>query len=70
MQEDVYREWCLEFFSTLFMNESIKTDNITKEVCVWFRLCGQNFESLYQNSRLYLVYIKKRKLMKRVLQST
>lgn len=43
VQEDVYHEWCLEFFSTLFMNESIKTDNITKEVCVWFRLCEQNF---------------------------
>ncbi|GJS76550.1 ribonuclease H-like domain-containing protein [Tanacetum coccineum] len=32
VKEDVYKEWCLEFFSTLWVNEQIKVENITKEI--------------------------------------
>nr|GEY87048.1 hypothetical protein [Tanacetum cinerariifolium] len=44
VKEDVYKEWCLEFFSTLWVDEKIKVENITSEVCIWFRLCGRNYE--------------------------
>ncbi|GJY22808.1 hypothetical protein Tco_0396466 [Tanacetum coccineum] len=44
VKEDVYKKWCLEFFSTLWVDEQIKVENITSEVCIWFRLCGKNYE--------------------------
>nr|GEZ10309.1 hypothetical protein [Tanacetum cinerariifolium] len=44
VKEDVYKEWCLEFFSTLWVDEKIKLENITSEVCIWFHLCGRNYE--------------------------
>ena len=37
--EDVYREWCLEFFSTFYFER--KVYDILHEVCIWFRLCGK-----------------------------
>ncbi|GJX45782.1 hypothetical protein Tco_0262458 [Tanacetum coccineum] len=44
VKEDVYKEWCLEFFSTLWVDKQIKVENITSKVCIWFRLCGRNYE--------------------------
>nr|GEV66376.1 retrovirus-related Pol polyprotein from transposon TNT 1-94 [Tanacetum cinerariifolium] len=29
--KDVYKEWCLEFFSTLWLDDQIKVENITKD---------------------------------------
>ncbi|GJU70450.1 hypothetical protein Tco_1256709 [Tanacetum coccineum] len=34
VKEDVYKEWCLEFFSTLCVDEQIKVEHIAKEVAV------------------------------------
>ncbi|GJY58377.1 hypothetical protein Tco_0458269 [Tanacetum coccineum] len=37
--EKVYREWCLEFYLTMFLNRKVNRDEIMKEKCICFRLC-------------------------------
>ena len=38
IRENVVKEWCLEFFSTFYFNR--KVNDVINDVCVWFRLCG------------------------------
>ncbi|GJY36463.1 hypothetical protein Tco_0421841 [Tanacetum coccineum] len=54
VKEDVYKEWCLEFFFTLWVDEQIKVENITSEVCIWFRLCGRNYDFTLLNVAVLL----------------
>ncbi|GJX92998.1 hypothetical protein Tco_0347584 [Tanacetum coccineum] len=37
---DVYPEWCLEFFSTMYFDKGVDRTKLMTEKCVWFRLCG------------------------------
>ncbi|GJT06593.1 retrovirus-related pol polyprotein from transposon 17.6, partial [Tanacetum coccineum] len=37
---DVYPEWCLEFFSTMYFEKDMDMSNLMKEKCIWFGLCG------------------------------
>ena len=39
IREDVYKEWCLEFFSTFYFDR--KVNDVLGDVCIWFRLCGR-----------------------------
>nr|GEY61052.1 hypothetical protein [Tanacetum cinerariifolium] len=41
IKEDVYREWCLEFFLTMYFERKVDRTMIIKEKCIWFRLCGE-----------------------------
>nr|GEU90390.1 hypothetical protein [Tanacetum cinerariifolium] len=36
---DVYLEWCLEFFSTIYFNKWVDRTKLITEKCIWFRLC-------------------------------
>ncbi|GKD54894.1 hypothetical protein Tco_1288281 [Tanacetum coccineum] len=38
---DVYPEWCLEFFSTMYFEKDMDMSNLMKEKCIWFGLCGR-----------------------------
>ncbi|GJT01063.1 DNA-directed DNA polymerase [Tanacetum coccineum] len=38
---DVYSEWCLKFFSTMYFERGVDRTKLMTEKCVWFRLCGQ-----------------------------
>nr|GEV81089.1 hypothetical protein [Tanacetum cinerariifolium] len=37
---EIYPEWVLEFFSTLYFHKDVDRNNLMKEKCIWFRLCG------------------------------
>ncbi|GJY19385.1 putative reverse transcriptase domain-containing protein [Tanacetum coccineum] len=37
---DVYPEWCLEFFLTLYFDRGVDRFKLMTEKCIWFRLCG------------------------------
>ncbi|GKC53730.1 ribonuclease H-like domain-containing protein [Tanacetum coccineum] len=37
---DVYPEWCLEFFSTMYFDKGVDRTKLMTEKCIWFRLCG------------------------------
>ncbi|GJW05134.1 hypothetical protein Tco_1563990 [Tanacetum coccineum] len=37
---DVYPEWCLEFFSTMYFDKGVDRIKLMTEKCIWFRLCG------------------------------
>ncbi|GJY25818.1 RNA-directed DNA polymerase, eukaryota, reverse transcriptase zinc-binding domain protein [Tanacetum coccineum] len=37
---EIYLEWVLEFFSTLYFDKDVDRNNLMKEKCIWFRLCG------------------------------
>ncbi|GJX03431.1 hypothetical protein Tco_0189347 [Tanacetum coccineum] len=37
---DVYPEWCLEFFSTMYFDRGVDRTKLMTEKCIWFRLCG------------------------------
>ncbi|GJX24154.1 hypothetical protein Tco_0228599 [Tanacetum coccineum] len=39
IRENVYKEWCLEFFSTMYFERKVDWSKIMEEKCVWFRLC-------------------------------
>ncbi|GJX17536.1 hypothetical protein Tco_0218368 [Tanacetum coccineum] len=41
IKEDVYPEWCLEFFSTMYFKRGVDRTKLMTEKCVWFRLCGR-----------------------------
>ncbi|GKD18951.1 hypothetical protein Tco_1208109 [Tanacetum coccineum] len=41
IRENVYKEWCLEFFSTMYFERKVDWSKIMEEKCVWFRLCGR-----------------------------
>ncbi|GJT63684.1 hypothetical protein Tco_1015164 [Tanacetum coccineum] len=36
----IYPEWVLELFSTLYFDKDMDRNNLIKEKCKWFRLCG------------------------------
>ncbi|GJU00057.1 hypothetical protein Tco_1110395 [Tanacetum coccineum] len=36
---DVYPEWCLEFFSTMYFDKGVDRTKLMTEKCIWFRLC-------------------------------
>nr|GEU31540.1 integrase, catalytic region, zinc finger, CCHC-type, peptidase aspartic, catalytic [Tanacetum cinerariifolium] len=39
IEEDVYLQWCLEFFSTMYFERGVDRTNLMTEKCFWFRLC-------------------------------
>ncbi|GJU80469.1 putative reverse transcriptase domain-containing protein [Tanacetum coccineum] len=41
IEGDVYPEWCLEFFSTMYFERGVDRTKLMTEKCVSFRLCGQ-----------------------------
>ncbi|GKB55463.1 hypothetical protein Tco_0906216 [Tanacetum coccineum] len=41
IEGDVYPEWCLEFFSTMYFERGVDRTKLMTEKCVWFRLCRQ-----------------------------
>ncbi|GJU04029.1 hypothetical protein Tco_1114367 [Tanacetum coccineum] len=40
IDDEVYLEWVLEFFSTMYFDKDVDKSNLMKEKCIWFRLCG------------------------------
>ncbi|GJT92811.1 hypothetical protein Tco_1081656 [Tanacetum coccineum] len=40
IDDEIYPEWVLEFFSTLYFDKDVDRHNLMKEKCIWFRLCG------------------------------
>nr|GFC77968.1 hypothetical protein [Tanacetum cinerariifolium] len=38
IEGDVYPEWCLEFFSTMYFEKGVDRTKLMTEKCVWFRL--------------------------------
>ncbi|GKA06425.1 kinase-like domain-containing protein [Tanacetum coccineum] len=40
IDNEIYLEWVLEFFSTLYFDKNVDRNNLMKEKCIWFRLCG------------------------------
>ncbi|GJZ55680.1 retrovirus-related pol polyprotein from transposon TNT 1-94 [Tanacetum coccineum] len=40
IDNEIYPEWVLEFFSTLYFDKDVDRTNLMKEECIWFRLCG------------------------------
>ncbi|GKA57582.1 retrovirus-related pol polyprotein from transposon TNT 1-94 [Tanacetum coccineum] len=40
IDNEIYPEWVLEFFSTLYFDKDVDRNNLMKEKCIWFRLCG------------------------------
>ncbi|GKF30503.1 hypothetical protein Tco_0100301, partial [Tanacetum coccineum] len=67
---DVYPEWCLEFFSTMYFDRGFDRTKLMTEKCIWFRLYGvekvlslPNFEVLFGlykedelNHRLFAIH--------------
>ncbi|GJT48085.1 hypothetical protein Tco_0974242 [Tanacetum coccineum] len=37
---DVYPEWCLEFFSTMYFDRGVDRTKLMMKKCIWFKLCG------------------------------
>ncbi|GKB43930.1 hypothetical protein Tco_0888872 [Tanacetum coccineum] len=40
IDNEIYPEWVLEFFSTLYFDKDVDRKNLMKEKCIWFRLYG------------------------------
>nr|GEX63267.1 hypothetical protein [Tanacetum cinerariifolium] len=40
IDDEIYPEWVLEFFSTLYFDKDMDRTNLMKKKCTWFRLCG------------------------------
>ncbi|GKA79885.1 ribonuclease H-like domain-containing protein [Tanacetum coccineum] len=40
IDNEIYLEWVLEFFSTLYFDKDVDRTNLMNEKCIWFRLCG------------------------------
>ncbi|GJZ40093.1 hypothetical protein Tco_0586656 [Tanacetum coccineum] len=40
IDNEIYHEWVLEFFSTLYFDRDMDRNNLMKDKCIWFRLCG------------------------------
>ncbi|GKE44085.1 hypothetical protein Tco_1471369, partial [Tanacetum coccineum] len=40
IDNEIYPEWVLEFFSTLYFDKDMDRTNLMKEKCIWFQLCG------------------------------
>nr|GEW41061.1 hypothetical protein [Tanacetum cinerariifolium] len=40
IDDEIYPEWVLEFFSTFYFDKDVDRTNLMKEKCIWFRLCG------------------------------
>ncbi|GJW46631.1 hypothetical protein Tco_0078277 [Tanacetum coccineum] len=40
IDNEIYPEWVLEFFSTLYFDKYVDRNNLMKKKCIWFRLCG------------------------------
>nr|GEU66354.1 hypothetical protein [Tanacetum cinerariifolium] len=39
INDEVYPEWVLEFFSTMCFDKDVDKSNLMTEKCIWFRLC-------------------------------
>ncbi|GJY98826.1 hypothetical protein Tco_0516256 [Tanacetum coccineum] len=39
IDDEIYPEWVLEFFSTMYFDKNVDRHNLMKEKCIWFRLC-------------------------------
>nr|GEY23809.1 hypothetical protein [Tanacetum cinerariifolium] len=39
IDDEIYPEWVLGFFSTLYFDMDVDRTNLMKEKCIWFRLC-------------------------------
>ncbi|GKF27455.1 hypothetical protein Tco_0083349, partial [Tanacetum coccineum] len=37
---DVYPEWCLKFFSMMYLDRGVDRTKLMTKKCIWFRLCG------------------------------
>lgn len=64
--EDVYREWCLEFFSTFYFER--KVYDLMREVCIWFRLCGVEHAYTLPQFAVYLGLYEQDEINHRLLQ--
>ncbi|GJY69117.1 hypothetical protein Tco_0472099 [Tanacetum coccineum] len=42
IDNEIYSEWVLELFSTLYFDKDVDRNNLMNEKCIWFRLCGHN----------------------------
>nr|GEX80557.1 hypothetical protein [Tanacetum cinerariifolium] len=40
INDEVYPEWVLELFSTMYFDKDVDKSNMMMEKCIWFRLCG------------------------------
>ncbi|GJY99802.1 hypothetical protein Tco_0517232 [Tanacetum coccineum] len=40
IDNEIYSEWVLELFSTLYFDNDVDRNNLMNEKCIWFRLCG------------------------------
>nr|GEX71415.1 hypothetical protein [Tanacetum cinerariifolium] len=40
IDNEIYPEWVLEFFSTLYFDKDVDRNNLMKEKCIWFRFYG------------------------------
>ncbi|GJU41595.1 hypothetical protein Tco_1194552, partial [Tanacetum coccineum] len=40
IDNEIYPEWVLEYFSTLYFDKDVDRTNLMKEKCIWFQLCG------------------------------
>ncbi|GJV10997.1 hypothetical protein Tco_1352538 [Tanacetum coccineum] len=40
IDNEIYPESVLKFFSTLYFDKDVDRNNLMKEKCIWFRLCG------------------------------
>nr|GEW94841.1 hypothetical protein [Tanacetum cinerariifolium] len=49
IEEDVYPEWCLEFFSTMYFERGVNRTKLMTEKCVWLRLCGREHVLILPN---------------------
>ncbi|GJY64271.1 hypothetical protein Tco_0465731, partial [Tanacetum coccineum] len=47
--DEIYPEWVLEFFSTLYFDKDVDRNNLMKEKCIWFQLYGyEHILTLYE----------------------
>ncbi|GKC51802.1 hypothetical protein Tco_1074547 [Tanacetum coccineum] len=40
IDDEVYPEWVLEFFLTIYFNKDVDKSTLMTKKCIWFRLCG------------------------------
>ncbi|GKA87096.1 hypothetical protein Tco_0808807 [Tanacetum coccineum] len=53
----------LEFFSTLYFDKDVDRNNLMKEKCIWFRLCGHEHILTLQSLQLCLVYLQRMRIV-------
>ncbi|GJS22437.1 hypothetical protein Tco_0451069 [Tanacetum coccineum] len=59
IDNEIYPKWVLEFFSTLYFDKDVDRNNLMKEKCIWFRLCGhENILTLLKFGVVLGLFIK------------